>query len=264
VDAIAAQVLGEQLPRCGNAIRRWSRCSKPTGTVIGLTHDGLLEHDGVLEFGTSFRLSGIASVYTAYMETRVECHQPVSVEEYLRLEESSPFKHEYIEGRLYAMVGVTTQHDDIASNILGTFFNAARGKSCRVNTGELSLRVSERRFYYPDVTVYGEPIRAGARYRSEPAVVVEVLSPSTVGTDRREKLFAYLAIERLETYLVVSQDERRVEHHWRDEDGVWRELVLTGFGSIPIRCLGFELTLDEIYAGVTFEEPRGEGLLDGR
>lgn len=41
----------------------------------------------------------------------------MTVEEYFRFEESSPIKHEYVAGELYAMSGATARHNIIAGNI---------------------------------------------------------------------------------------------------------------------------------------------------
>lgn len=61
----------------------------------------------------------------------------------------------------------------------------------------------------------------------------------------------YRQIESLQTYLVMDQDKRWVMHHWRDETGAWWRGELTrGEDRIPSRCLGMEVTLDQIYQGI--------------
>ena len=52
--------------------------------------------------------------------------------------------------------------------------------------------------------------------------MVEVLSDSTMETDRREKLAAYRKLPGLRAYWIVSQSEQRVEMHARDAAGQWR------------------------------------------
>ena len=91
-------------------------------------------------------------------------------------------------------------------------------------------RVHERRetavaqdvVYYPDVLVACGPAPDDPYVESEPCLVVEVASPGTETTDRREKLAAYKKIPSLGAYLIVAQDRQRIERHWRGEDGVWR------------------------------------------
>jgi Uma2 family endonuclease len=83
-----------------------------------------------------------------------------------------------------------------------------------------------------------------------PCLVVEVASPSTAVIDRREKLVAYKRIPTLEAYVIVEQDERRVQRHWRDDQGVWWDAEVSGQGQVPFPCPETTPTLDEIYAGV--------------
>lgn len=79
---------------------------------------------------------------------------------------------------------------------------------------------------------------------TNPAVIVEVLSPSTEKRDRGVKLEAYKQLVSLEDYVLVSQDERRVEVHHRDGDA-WKTEVATGSGSVTIH--GKSVTLDALY-----------------
>ena len=73
-----------------------------------------------------------------------------------------------------------------------------------------------------------------------------VFSVSTKRVDRGEKLEAYRRIPTLETYVLVSQGERRVERHWREGEA-WHLEVLIGDGVVPFPCVGVELSLDDIY-----------------
>jgi Uma2 family endonuclease len=49
-----------------------------------------------------------------------------------------------------------------------------------------------------------------------PALIVEVLSPTTEERDRNEKRIAYQAIPSLREYLIVSQDIPHITHYVRD------------------------------------------------
>ncbi len=83
-----------------------------------------------------------------------------------------------------------------------------------------------------------------------PCLVVEVTSRSTRATDRREKAMVYRSIESVRAYVIVYQDRRRVEWHWRNPNGEWSHAEIAGSGDVPIPCPEATLTLDEIYAGV--------------
>lgn len=178
----------------------------------------------------------------------------MSVEDYLEAEATSTVRHEFVDGHLYALAGVTNRHDDIVVNIITQFRSASRGTPCRIRTGEVMLQVSSTRFYYPDVHVICHPVSVTSRTVTDPCVIVEVLSPTTAQIDLREKLFAYKTIESLRAYYVVHQDRKTVENHWRDDDGTWWHGTLHGDGMLRVPCLDVELRLDDIYDGVTFDD----------
>jgi Uma2 family endonuclease len=178
----------------------------------------------------------------------------LTVDEYLELEEFSTIRHEYVEGHIYAVAGVTNRHDAIVVNIIASLHSAARGTPCHVRTGEVMLRVSASRYYYPDVHVICHPLSMEQRTVEDPCVIVEVLSPTTEQIDQREKLFAYTTMETLRAYYIVRQDRMTVENHWRDEEGTWWHGILHAEGALHVPCLNVDLTLADIYEGVTFDD----------
>jgi Uma2 family endonuclease len=93
------------------------------------------------------------------------------------------------------------------------------------------------------------PDRGTALIEEAPCLVTEVLSPSTSSIDRREKLLTYRRMESVQAYLVVAQDQRRVDRHWRDERGEWRFEVVEDAGEVKIECPVTTLTLEAIYEG---------------
>jgi Uma2 family endonuclease len=174
----------------------------------------------------------------------------MSVEEYLEFERNSPVKHEYVGGRVYAMVGVSRRHSRISGNISRKLADAAEGGPCRVHQSDMKVQTPDDLFYYPDVIVAFEPEPEDPYVEDEPCLLVEVLSPNTEATDRREKLISYRKLPNLRAYLIVEQDEARVERHYRDEQDEWRT-AFVGEGVIPVTCApNAKLSLADIYAGL--------------
>src|SRR5437773_2271262 len=64
-------------------------------------------------------------------------HDIVSVEDYLEGEESSEVKHEFISGAVYAMAGVSIEHNLIALNIVTSLRSHLKGKPGKVVMSEL-------------------------------------------------------------------------------------------------------------------------------
>lgn len=184
------------------------------------------------------------------MAEQVKPHDSLSVDEYLKLEESATVRHEYVGGEIFAMVGATKRHNRIIGNISGCLWEAARGGACRVYSESVKLRVSVDVIYYTDAMVACGPEGADPLVEDDPCLVVEVVSPSTETTDRREKLAAYERMPGLEAYLIISQDRKWVERHFRDEDGTWRRADLVDEGRFPVSCPETELSLAQIYEGL--------------
>lgn len=177
-------------------------------------------------------------------------HPPLSVERYLELEKDSPVRHEFVGGQLYAMTGTTKRHNLIVGNILVALRTAARGTSCPVYSESVKVRTPGDIVYYPDVMVACEPDSVDPYVELEPCLLVEVISPTTESTDRREKLIAYRTIPSLQAYLIVDQDSPRVQLHVRDGHGQWLQADVIGDGAFPVPCPRTELTLDAIYEGL--------------
>jgi Uma2 family endonuclease len=180
--------------------------------------------------------------------------QFVSIDGYFALEERSPVRHEYVGGRMHAMSGVTRQHSQIVLNVGARLWAAARGGRCRVHLEAVKLRVGDN-VYYPDTMVAcGAPPR-DQRIEDAPTSLVEVLSPSTERTVRGEKAVVYKGIPSLRAYVVIEQERRWVEHHWRHERGPWQHETLVDGGVVRFSHPAVALTLEEIYEGVEMPSP---------
>jgi Uma2 family endonuclease len=184
------------------------------------------------------------------MAERATPHRPLSVNEYLELEESATVKHEYLAGEIHAMVGASRRHSRISLNIASRLLDAARGGPCRVYQSDMKAQVADDIFYYPDVMVACGPEPENPYLEDEPCLLVEVVSQSTETTDRREKLAAYKRMPNLKVYLIVAQDRKWVERHFRDAYGEWYRADLVDEGRFPVPCPETELTLAGIYEGL--------------
>ena len=173
----------------------------------------------------------------------------LSVEDYLEMEKTATVRHEYVAGEVYAMTGASRRHNRIAGNVYRRLADAAAGGPCRVYMETVKLRIEDI-FYYPDVMVACEDEPEDPYYEDSPCLVVEVVSPSTESTDRREKLAAYKRIPGLKAYLIVDQERMQVERHFRDEEGAWCRADLVDEGRFSVPRPEMSLTLAEIYEGL--------------
>src|SRR5262249_49459969 len=91
-----------------------------------------------------------------------------------------------------------------------------------------------------------------------PRVIVEVLSPSTERHDRGWKFRNYQLIPSFQEYVLVAQDEPRIERFVRQEAG-WLMTDVTGLErAVGIWSVDLELPLAEIYEEVAFGALPGE------
>ncbi len=192
--------------------------------------------------------------YTRRMaEKATSRHRLMSVEEYLERERDGQVRHEYVGGLAYAMTGGSGRHNRISGKIYRRLSDVADGVECgpcRTYVSDMKVRIPDGPFYYPDVMVACGSEPEHPYYYEDPCLIVEVLSPKTESIDRREKLEAYKKIPTLRAYLMVSQSERKVERHWKDDQGEWRRGELAGEGSVPVPCPpNTELSLADIYRG---------------
>ena len=83
--------------------------------------------------------------------------------------------------------------------------------------------------------------------------MVEVLSPSTGRTDRREKMLAYRTRPDLREYLLVATDKPHVELYRRDAQDEWQLTNINLADGIPLESLGYDLSLNETYEDVKLD-----------
>jgi Uma2 family endonuclease len=183
-------------------------------------------------------------------------------EEYLALEEAVEGKSEYIHGEICPMSGGTDYHGALAMRLGSALIIALKGRGCLVMSSDVKVRAGGE-MYYPDVSVTCGPRQYFSGNRTvitNPLLVAEVLSPSTEGKDRGEKFHNYLTVASLAVYLLVSQDEPRVEQFSRADDGRWSYTLASGLEDIlDIPALSVSLTLADIYEGIEFiPEPSDE------
>ena len=174
----------------------------------------------------------------------------MTLEEFLEFEANSPIRHEYVAGEVFAMSGASTRHNLITMNFSRGLHGDAKRRGCRVFAIDVKVRAGPDRIYYPDLLVACGRAADVELIVEAPSVVVEVTSPSTRATDRREKLDAYQRLPSLRHYLIVEQQRRLVIAYSRDEAGEWIREEIAGAGDIRVSALDLTLTLDDIYDDV--------------
>jgi Uma2 family endonuclease len=194
------------------------------------------------------------------METKVSTQPKVrfTPEEYLELERKSETKNEYLDGEIFAMPGVSWQHNKIVLNLGTELTMQLWDRPFDALGPELRVKVTATGLYtYPDVFITGNEPRIEGDHDDtvlDPLVIFEVLSDSTESYDRGKKFAHYRGLDSLKEYFLVSQKEYRIERFVRQEDGNWLYSEVTDpEGSIEIASVVCRVPLSRIYHKVKFE-----------
>jgi Uma2 family endonuclease len=171
---------------------------------------------------------------------------------FLELESRSDVKHEWIGGLVYAMSRGTPEHGRLSAAIVRAL---PQSDECRVYSSDTLLYVERAQHStYADATIVcGAILTRGAKDKNgrslgeaimNPRVVVAVLSKSTEQRDRNERFVLFQQLDSLEEYVLVSQDERRIEV--RRRSGRDWAFDVKGSGETT-RIHGADIEVDAIY-----------------
>ncbi len=177
--------------------------------------------------------------------------------EYFEFEEMQEGKFEYHDGLIVSMAGGTKRHIRICMKLGNILDRLLEDSSCTPYTFDLRVKSEKHNsYYYPGCTVVCEEENNGDEtIETKPVVIFEVLSKSTESYDRGTKLEAYCSISSLQAYLLVSQNEPKVEMYSRTEHGeFWTYVSLIGLEKeIEIESIGVRLQLSEVYKTIVFK-----------
>jgi Uma2 family endonuclease len=183
--------------------------------------------------------------------------------EYLEFERKSEERHEYLNGEIFAMSGAKRNHNVIAWNIGGELRQKLKGKNCEAYPADMRVFIPETGLYtYPDlVIVCGAPQFQDDVFDTllNPVLIIEVLSDSTESYDRGKKFQHYRSIESLQEYVLIAQDEARIEKYVRSGDGFWFFTEAVGLDSeIEFSSIECRIALGEVYDKINFSENNAE------
>ncbi len=184
--------------------------------------------------------------------------------EYLVRERAAEYRSEYRDGCMVPMTAASVEHGAIVMRLVMALGTQIGARPCRVFAGDMRVKVAATGLYtYPDVVALCGRLRLEDAQRDtllNPAVIVEVLSPSTEAYDRGKKFGNYRRIESLREYVLIAQDRMRVERYVRGESDAdpWPPTVLDRADAVlELAAIGCAVPLSEIYQWVTLESPPG-------
>ncbi|MEO8072111.1 MAG: Uma2 family endonuclease [Acidobacteriota bacterium] len=179
-----------------------------------------------------------------------------AVDEYLNIERNSGKKSEYSNGKVLTTNNSNRMHNLIVSNITIAVGSRLGGNKAEIYVSNMRVQVNANRFSYPSVVIVsGEPnfIDNKSDVLLNPTVVVEIYSTATSFHDKTEKLEAYLAMSSIREYLLVKEDEMRVEHYTKQNAKQWIYRIYNDKDEVvTIDALNCKISMTEIYAQIKF------------
>jgi Uma2 family endonuclease len=176
----------------------------------------------------------------------------MSVEDYLILNRNSKdMRYEYLDGDVRLLAGGSPDHSIIIANLTAAIKGPLKGRQCRVYNSDVQLKLTEKRYVYPDITIScDERDRNQKETIHYPIVVVEVLSPTTEAIDRGKKAAYYRACPTIKEYMMVDAEEVFVEVH-RLEEGRWTINNFEPGDTIRLESLGIKFPIEDAYEGTS-------------
>src|SRR6266446_5352345 len=176
----------------------------------------------------------------------------MDVEDYLILNRSSKSaRYEYLDGELRMLAGGSPDHSIIIANLTATIKGPLKGSQCRVYNSDVQLKLSEKRYVFPDITVSSDERdrnqKETIRYLR---IVVEVLSPTTEATDRGKKAAYYRACPTIQEYIMVDSEEVFVEVHRREEQR-WTINTFEPGDIVTLESLDIQFPIEDAYEGTS-------------
>jgi Uma2 family endonuclease len=160
-------------------------------------------------------------------------------------------RYELARGRVLMMVGASRNHGIIVGNLFSLIREQLDPGAWTI-IQDFGLEAGPETLRYPDIVVDRRGGRGDDFTATSPALLAEVLSPSTAEIDLGDKAAEYLQLTSLAAYLVVAQTEPKT---WiwvrRDRGFPPKPTIIAGLDKvIHVSSLHLALPLGAIYAGV--------------
>ena len=175
-----------------------------------------------------------------------------SAADYLAWKPAQLDRHEFLDGEVFDMAAAEDRHVTVSMNVAFAPRQHLSGSPCRTYMSDMRLHVAvANSYFYPDVLVTCSALDlASAMVKTEPKLIVEVLSPGTAACDRGLKFSHYRRLASLEEYVLVDLGTRSTDCFRKRDDGLW---VLHPFARcelVLLASVALELSAEQLFAEV--------------
>jgi len=175
----------------------------------------------------------------------------MTLAEFMAWESVQTERHEFYRGEIFAMVGGTARHNRVILNLASRINDHLDGTRCQVFSENMKVQLADVGVLYPDVVVTCEKADAGDEQTvADPTLIVEVLSPSTKGYDKRDKFILYRTLASLREYVLIDPVNRQVEVFTLAEAGSWLLTDQSAVGVLTLQSIDLTLPFERLFKGV--------------
>jgi Uma2 family endonuclease len=178
----------------------------------------------------------------------------MSEDEYFELLEKSGERLEYWDGLVEGMAWGPDEHYEIESQLFGELFLQLKGSNFKALTTNQAIYIASRKaIVFADMSVVCGPkenvAQRGISCLTNPAVVVEVLSPSTSMKDESDKFHAYTSLKSVREYLLDLADRYCVKLHQRSSgDEMWKTSIFQDLDDeFELKSCGVLMKVRDVY-----------------
>ncbi len=186
----------------------------------------------------------------------------MTADEFLDWDQFQEGRHEFVDGLPVAKAWAKRRHDQLVVNAVSSIAGQLPPSPCELFTSATAVCIPAGNVRRPDLGVDCGRFIDDAAAADAPAVVIEVLSPSTREFDMFVKLDEYKTVESLTHIILIDPDTPQIIHWTRPPGDAWTIQEIEGLDShVTLPELAITLPLAALYAGLTFR-PRPRLLPD--
>ena len=189
-------------------------------------------------------------------QTAPQTEKNYTSDEYLKIERNSTTKHELLGGKVLSLAGSNRTRSLIGSNTTIAIGNRIHGQKNEIYAGNMRVQMSPARVSYPDVIVVSSKpafIDNQSDVLLNPTIVAEIYSKNASSLVKTEKLESYLAMDSIREYLLIKEDEMRVEHYAKQNAKQWIYRIYNDREEIiSMESINCKVSVAEIYAQIDF------------
>lgn len=179
----------------------------------------------------------------------------MSLADFMVWEAGQPDRHEFYRGEVFAMTGGSARHNRVILNLASRLAAHLDGTPCQVFAESMKVQLADEAVLYPDVMVTcGKALAGDEQTVTDPKLIIEVLSPSTKGYDKRNKFILYRTLPALREYALIDPATREIEVFTLKAEG-WLLTDQTGAAELVLSSVDARIPLVAVFKGVEGQTP---------